>query len=121
MNSNFNSSKTWAQKPNHFCGHRSTVKSKKLDTNAGNHFNIPNHCITDMILQGNECLGTGPDTVCVSREKTWMRRLRSIQPHGLNIQEENDLFSYFYFSNFLFLFLGLYDLICCLLLFEFVP
>ena len=61
----------------------------KLDTPVGQHFNLPNHSITDMILQGIESLGTRPVTVRASREKMWMRRLRTIQPQGLNIQEEN--------------------------------
>ena len=73
-----------------FYGHRSTVNTKKLDTPVGQHFNLPNHSITDMILQGIESLGTRPDTVRPSREKMWMKRLRTIQPHGLNIQEGND-------------------------------
>ena len=73
-----------------FYGHRSTVNTKKLDTPVDQHFNLPNHSITDMILQGIESLGTRPDTVRASREKMWMRRLRTIQPHGLNIQEESD-------------------------------
>ena len=73
-----------------FYGHRSTVNTKKLDTPVGHHFNLPNHSISDMILQGIESLGTRPDTVRASREKMWMRRLRTTQPHGLNIQEGND-------------------------------
>ena len=54
------------------------------------HFNLPKHSITDKILQGIELLGTQPDTVRASREKMWMRRLRTIQPHDHNIQEGND-------------------------------
>ncbi|XP_041472561.1 uncharacterized protein LOC121421826 [Lytechinus variegatus] len=73
-----------------FYGHRSTVNTAKLDTPVGRHFNLPNHSITDMMLQGIESLGTRPDSVRTSREKFWMRRLRTIQPHGLNIQEGND-------------------------------
>ena len=37
-------------------GHRSTVNTEKLDTPAGHHFNLPNHSITYMILQGIESL-----------------------------------------------------------------
>ena len=73
-----------------FYGHRSTVTTAKLDTPVGNHFNLPNHSISDMILQGIESLGTRPDNVRMSREKVWMRRLLTIQPRGLNIQEGND-------------------------------
>ncbi len=73
-----------------FYGHRSTVNTKKLDTPVGHHFNQPNHCISDMILQGIESLGHRKDSVRFSREKVWMNRLRTIQPHGLNIQLGND-------------------------------
>jgi hypothetical protein len=73
-----------------FYGHRSTVNTQKLDTPVGQHFNLPNHSISDMILQGIESLGNRSDTVRASREKFWMKRLRTIQPHGLNIQEGND-------------------------------
>ena len=73
-----------------FYGHRSTVNTAKLDTPVGHHFNLPNHSITDMMLQGIESLGTRPDSVRASREKYWMRQLRTIKPHGLNIQEGND-------------------------------
>ena len=82
-----------------FYGHRSTVNTKKLDTPVGLHFNLPNHSITDMILQGIESLGTQPDTVHASREKMWMRRLHTTQPHGLNIHERNNSFSYFIFQH----------------------
>ncbi|XP_072169503.1 uncharacterized protein [Diadema setosum] len=64
-----------------FYGHRSTVNTAKLDTPVGHHFNLPDHSITDMTLQGIESLGTRPDTVRTSREKLWMRRLHTIQPH----------------------------------------
>ena len=80
-----------------FYGHRSKVNTKKLDTPVGQHFNLPNHSITDMILQGIESLGTRPDTVRASREKMWMRRLRTM---FLTSKKEttNSLISYF--SNF---------------------
>ena len=62
-----------------FYGHGSTVNTKKLDTPAGQHFNLPNHSITYMILQGIDSLGA-----------MWMRRLHTIHPHGINIQEGTD-------------------------------
>ncbi len=73
-----------------FYGHRSTVNTHKLDTPVGHHFNLPNHSISDMILQGIEALGNHREIVRLSREKLWIRRLQTIQPHGLNIQEGND-------------------------------
>ena len=70
-------------------GHRSTVKTQKLDTPVGQHFNLPNHSISDMILQGIEALANRRESVRLSREKMWIRRVHTIHPHGLNIQEGN--------------------------------
>ena len=56
-----------------FCVHISTVKTHKLDTPVGQHFNLPNHSISDMILQGIEALGN-------CREKMWIRRVHTIHP-----------------------------------------
>ena len=71
-----------------FYGHRSTVNTNKPP--VGHHFNLPNHTMSDMILQGIESLGSRSEVVRLSREKLWMKRLLTIQPHGLNIQEGND-------------------------------
>ena len=73
-----------------FYGHRSTVKTQKLDTPVGQHFNLPNHSISDMILQGIEALANRRESVRLSREKMWIKRVHTIHPHGLNIQEGND-------------------------------
>ena len=73
-----------------FYGHRSTVKTQKLDTPVGQHFNLPNHSISDMILQGIEALANRRESVRLSREKMWIKLVHTIHPHGLNIQEGND-------------------------------
>ena len=57
---------------------------------TGYHFNLPDHSISDMSVLGIESLGHHSNAVRLSREKMWMKRLRTIQPHGLNIQEGND-------------------------------
>ena len=64
--------------------------TKKLDNPVGHHFNLPNHSISDMTLQGIEPLAHCKDSVWLSREKVWMRHLRTVKPHGLNIQQGND-------------------------------
>ncbi|PIK55115.1 hypothetical protein BSL78_07957 [Apostichopus japonicus] len=46
-----------------FYGHRSTVNTMKTETPVGEHFNLPNHTINDMSLQGIESLGSRPDLV----------------------------------------------------------
>ncbi|PIK43103.1 hypothetical protein BSL78_20028 [Apostichopus japonicus] len=52
-----------------FYGHRSTVNTMKTETPVGEHFNLPNHTINDMSLQGIESLGSRPDLVRISRER----------------------------------------------------
>ena len=64
--------------------------SKKFDTPVGHHFNLPNHSISDMTLQGIESLAHHKDSVRLSREKVWMKLLQTVEPHGLNIQLGND-------------------------------
>ena len=91
-----------------YVGKTRTAVGLKLHTHVGHHFNLPNHFITDMILQGIESVGTRQDRVLANRETMSMRRLRTIQPDGLNIQEGNDQFYSSYFNIFL---------ICCLVLF----
>ena len=66
------------------------IKTGKLDTPAGCHFNPPDHSVSDMSVLGIESLGHHGDAVRLSREKMRMKRLRTIQPHGLNIKEGND-------------------------------
>ena len=61
-----------------FYGHRSTVKTHKLDTPVSQHFNLPNHSISDMILQGIEALANRRESVHLSREK--IRRVHTIHP-----------------------------------------
>ena len=61
-----------------FYGHRSTVRTHKLDTPVGQHFNLPNHSISDMILQGIEALANRRKSVRLSREKMWIRRVHTI-------------------------------------------
>ena len=73
-----------------FYGHRSIVKTQKLDNPVGQHFNLPNHSISDMVLQGIEALANRRESVRLSREKMWIKRVHTIHPHGLNIQEGND-------------------------------
>ena len=37
-----------------FYGHRSTVKTHTLDTPVGQHFNLPNHSISDIFVRGHQ-------------------------------------------------------------------
>ena len=67
-----NSLKKW------FYGHRSTAKTQKLDTPLGQHFNLHNHSISDMILQGIKAVANGRESVRLSREKMLIRRVYTI-------------------------------------------
>ena len=73
-----------------FYGHRSTVKTHKLDTPVCQRFNLPHHSISNMILQGIEALANRRELVRLSREKMWISCVHTIHPHGLNIHEGND-------------------------------
>ena len=46
----------------------------------GQHFNLPNHSISDMILQGSEVLAECRESVRLSREKMWIRPVHTIHP-----------------------------------------
>ena len=81
-----------------FYGHISTIKTDKLDTPVGQHFNLPNHSISDMILQGIEALANRRESARLAKEKMWIRCVHTIHPHGLNIQEGNN---FPFFSIFL--------------------
>ena len=59
-----------------FYVHRSTVKTHKLDTPVGQHFNLPKNSISDMILQGIEALANRRESVRLSREKMWIRNIQ---------------------------------------------
>ena len=63
-----------------FYGHRSTVKTQKLDTPVGQHFNLLNHSISDMILQGIDALANRRESVHLSREKMWIKHVHTIHP-----------------------------------------
>ena len=56
----------------------STIKTGKMDTPVGYHFNLPDHSISDMSVLGIESLGRCSFAVCLSREKMWMKRLWTI-------------------------------------------
>ena len=44
--------------------------------------NLPNHSISDMILQGIEALANRRESVRLSREKMWIKRVHTIDPHA---------------------------------------
>ncbi|XP_038062839.1 uncharacterized protein LOC119733315 [Patiria miniata] len=74
-----------------FIGHRAMVNQKQLQDPVGDHFKLPKHSISDMMLQGIESLGCCEDlSFRLSRKKEWMKRLRTVTPHGLNTPSGND-------------------------------
>ena len=60
-----------------FYGHRSTIKTQNLDTPVGQNLNLPNHSISDMILRGIEVLANRRESVRLSREKMWIKRVHT--------------------------------------------
>ncbi|PIK47905.1 hypothetical protein BSL78_15235 [Apostichopus japonicus] len=72
-----------------FYGHRSTVNTMKTETPVGEHFNLPNHTINDMSLQGIESLGSRPDLVR-SAERGSGCNAFDHSTSWLNIQEGHD-------------------------------
>ena len=71
-----------------FYGHRSTVKNQKLDTPMGQHFNLPNHSISDMILRALRRLPTAGNRSVSAEKRCGSGVSTPFTPmHGLNIQE----------------------------------
>ena len=48
---------------------RSSINTKRVETPVGLHFNLPNHSILDMSVQGIASLGHQKDAVWISRER----------------------------------------------------
>ncbi len=57
----------------------STIKTQTLDAPVGHHLILPDHYISDMILQGKMALCNHRETVRLSRKKLWIRHLQTIQ------------------------------------------
>ena len=97
-----------------FYGHRSTVKTHKLDTPVGQHFNLPHHSISGTILQGIEALSNSNrrESVRLSREKMWIRRVHTIHPMVSTYRKEMTNFPLFSFSTEMFIFILHWFYIC---------
>ena len=94
----------------------------------GQHFNLPNHSISDMILQGIEALANRRESVRLSREKMWDQACPHHSPPWSQHSGREWLISPFFFSSFflspqklftfiLHLFLHLFYILFCLLVY----
>ena len=83
---------------------------------------VGQHSISDMILRGIEALANRRESVRLSREKMWIRRVHTIRPHGLNINEGKDEFLLFSSQKCLHFFTFVLHLFClfCLLVYLLV-
>ncbi len=68
-------------------GHRSDVKTKKLDKPVAAHFNLPDHSIEDLEVMGIEKIHDNDPGRRKLRESYWIFKLESLAPQGLNLDE----------------------------------
>ena len=64
--------------------HRSTIKTKRVTEPVGEHFNIEGHVWQDMQVVIIDHNSTWTDSQRKSKEKSWMHRLKSCRPDGMN-------------------------------------
>ena len=72
-----------------FTNTKSDIKRFKTDTGKSlpiaQHFNLPNHSIDDVSLQGIETIHTKCDSVILHRESLWICKLKTLTPHGIDV------------------------------------
>ncbi len=68
-------------------GHRSDVKTKKLDKPVAVHFDQSDHSIEDLEAMGIEKIHNNDPGRRKLRESYWIFELESLTPQGLNLDE----------------------------------
>ncbi len=68
-------------------GHRSDVKTKKLDKPVAAHFNLPDHTIDDLEVMGIEKIHSNDPGRRRLRESYWIFELETMAPRGLNLED----------------------------------
>lgn len=68
-------------------GHRSDVKTRKLEKPVAAHFNLPDHDISDLQIMGIERINTEYTRRRKERESYWIFELQCLAPRGLNLDE----------------------------------
>lgn len=65
--------------------HRNHIKHS-YDHPVARHFNAPSHTLNHLTVQPIEQVHSQDVAYLLQREKFWMQKLKTIAPHGLNIQ-----------------------------------
>jgi len=65
--------------------HFNTPRGKKLP--MGKHFNMPGHSFDDISIMGIESIKKKEECVIRKRESFWIKRLRTLSPSGINVDE----------------------------------
>ena len=66
--------------------HRSDYYRRLPDKPVGRHFNEPGHMFGDLTIMVIKQMGTASAARRKSRESFWIHILRSLTPHGLNLE-----------------------------------
>ena len=68
-------------------GHRSDIRTKKVDKPVAAHFNQPDHSMGDLEVMGIEKIHSDDARRRKYRESHWIYELATLTPSGLNIDE----------------------------------
>ena len=71
-----------------FRNHRFNIIHNNNSDSIGNHFNLPNHTINDLSVSIIEQLHNSNLNFRLKRENYWIKKLKTLQPFGLNIKDE---------------------------------
>ena len=68
-------------------GHRSDVKTKKMEKPVAAHFNLPGHSMEDLTIMVFEKIWREDVQLRRRRESYWIHHLRSVVPEGMNLED----------------------------------
>jgi len=68
-------------------GHRSDIRTKKLEKPVASHFNQPDHSLKDLEVMAIEKIHRDDTTRRRHRESYWIFELATLAPSGINIDD----------------------------------
>ncbi len=68
-------------------GHRSDIRTRKLEKPVAAHFSQPDHSVEDLQVCGVEQIHHSGSTWRKQRESYWIFELRTLTPNHLNLGE----------------------------------
>ena len=68
-------------------GHRSDIRMRKTEKPVAAHFCQPDHTMEDLEVRGIEKIHRNSKQWRKERESYWIFTLRTLSPHGLNLDE----------------------------------